>query len=61
MKIARIVKNIKCDTVLCGNNADYELILNSFKGSAFLCEKCFKAIQNLFKRISTKDGKEQAK
>lgn len=55
MRVTRIVKKIKCDTVLCGNIAEYELTLNSYKGNTFLCEKCFRQMQNLFKRINAKD------
>ncbi len=56
MRIAKIVKNIRCDTVLCNKCADFELTINSYKGNLYLCEKCYKTIQNLFKRTTSKDG-----
>lgn len=56
MKITRIVKNLKCDTVLCEKMADYELAVGSYKGNIFMCESCFKILQNLFKRIGSKNG-----
>ena len=55
MKISKIVKLIKCDTVLCNLNAKYELVSNSYKGNIYLCEDCFKSMQNTFKRTSCKN------
>ena len=55
MKISKIFKEIKCDTILCNKTAEYELGLDSYKGNYFLCEKCFKNLQKLFKRILVKD------
>ena len=55
MKISKISKDIKCDTILCNQGAIYELGLESYKGNYFLCEKCFKNLQKLFKRILVKD------
>lgn len=52
MRIARIYKNLKCDTVLCFNNAEYELNLGSYKGNSYMCLKCFKKLITLFKRIN---------
>ena len=52
MRIARIYKNLKCDTVLCSNTAEYELSLNSYKGNSYLCSKCFQNLLKLFKRIN---------
>lgn len=57
MKITRISKNIKCDTVLCSENAEFELSLNSFKGNSYLCPKCFNLVRNLFKRLNDKNEK----
>jgi len=55
MKISKILREIKCDTILCNKDANYELELDSYKGNYFLCEKCFKNLQKLFKRILVKD------
>ena len=49
MKINRLVENIKCDSVLCFNNASFELLTNSFKGNQYLCNTCYKKYQKLFK------------
>lgn len=49
MKINRITMNLKCDSVLCFNNAKYELVTESFKGNQYLCENCYKKYQKLFK------------
>lgn len=57
MTISRISKLIKCDTVLCNENACYEIVSNSYKGNIYLCEDCFKTLQNTFKRTNYKWGK----
>ena len=49
MKINKIIDNIKCDSILCFNNAVYEIQTNSFKGNQYLCLNCFKKYQKLFK------------
>lgn len=49
MKINKIFFEIKCDSVLCFNNASYELLTNSYKGNQYLCDNCYKQIQKLFK------------
>lgn len=41
---------IKCDTVLCNQNAFIKLSTNSFKGDTFLCEKCYLELKNLLKK-----------
>ena len=51
MKIIQITENIKCDSVLCFNNAAYKLITNSYKGNQFLCENCFEKYKKLFKEF----------
>ena len=54
MRISKIMKNIKCDTVLCNKSASYEIESKSYKGSIFLCEDCFIAMQKLFKKVAEK-------
>lgn len=49
MKINKISQNIKCDSVLCFNNAKFELLTDSYKGNQYLCETCYKKYQKLFK------------
>ena len=49
MKLNRIKENIKCDSVLCFQNANFEIITNSFKGNQYLCNDCYKKYQKLFK------------
>lgn len=49
MKITKINKNIKCDSIFCFNIADYKLSTNSFKGDQYLCNDCYKKYQKLFK------------
>lgn len=61
MTISRISKLIKCDTVLCNQNANYEIVSNSYKGNIYLCEDCFKTLQNTFKRTSYKWNKSNQK
>lgn len=53
MKISKTSKDIKCDTVLCGKDADYEIFSDSYKGTIYLCDNCFKMMQKLFKRVTT--------
>lgn len=55
MKITKINKIIKCDTILCNKNASYQISTNSFKGDYFICENCYSEYQKLFKRINLKD------
>ena len=55
MRISKIHKDIKCDTVLCNKDACYELEMGSYKGNYFLCDNCFKSMQKLFKRTMLKD------
>lgn len=49
MKINKINKNLKCDSVLCFNNANFEILADSYKGNQYLCNDCFKKYQKLFK------------
>jgi hypothetical protein len=55
MKLTTINKNIKCDTVLCNENASFELVSNSYKGNAYLCDKCMFLMQNILKKVSLKN------
>lgn len=57
MKISKIKQKIVCDTVLCGEIATYCIESESYKGNIYLCEKCFKSLQNNLKRINFKDEK----
>lgn len=58
MKINKIDSNIKCDSVLCFNNASYEIKTNSYKGNQYLCNTCFKQYQKLFKETKKADEKQ---
>ena len=49
MKLKMIYENIKCDSVLCFQNASYEILTNSYKGNQYLCKNCYKNYQKLFK------------
>ena len=49
MNIRTINENIKCDSILCFQNAMYELTTNSYKGNQYLCQNCYKKYQKLFK------------
>lgn len=49
MKINRINENIKCDSVLCFNSSNFEIVTNSYKGNQYLCNNCYKKYQKLFK------------
>lgn len=51
MKINKISKNIKCDTVLCFSDASFEILADSYKGNQYLCENCYKNYQKLFKEF----------
>ena len=51
MKIKQINENIKCDTILCFQNANYEILTDSYKGNQYLCLNCYKKYQKLFKDI----------
>ncbi len=55
MNIQKINKLIKCDIVLCNENANYQIDTNSYKGTMFVCEKCFNLMQKLFKRTTIKN------
>jgi hypothetical protein len=55
MKIKTINTPIKCDTVLCNHDAIVSLETNSYKGNTYLCEHCFKELQNLIKRNASKN------
>lgn len=57
MKLNKIDKEIKCDTVLCNNNANYELICNSYKGNSYLCDNCLLLLQNTLKGRSKNESK----
>ena len=49
MKLKQIKENIKCDSILCFNNATFEIEANSYKGNQYLCNSCYKKYQKLFK------------
>ena len=49
MKIKQIKENIKCDSILCFQNANYEILTDSYKGNQYLCANCYKKYQKLFK------------
>ena len=55
MKISSINENIKCDSILCFNNANFKIETNSFKGNQYLCNNCFKKYQKLFKDQTKKN------
>lgn len=55
MKLSKINKLIKCDTVMCNQIATNLLSTNSYKGDIFLCDLCFAQIQKLFKRTTIKN------
>lgn len=55
MRISKILRDTKCDTVLCNKDAKFELETGSYKGNYFLCDDCFKSMQKLFKRTILKD------
>jgi len=57
MKLFKINKEIKCDTVLCNCNAKYEFISNSYKGNIYLCEDCFNSMQNIMKKVNKNETK----
>lgn len=57
MIINKINSGIKCDSVLCFNNATFEIVTNSFKGNQYLCNKCYKDYQKLFKDFKKTDEK----
>ena len=46
----KIFDTIKCDTVMCNDNAVFKLETNSFKGNTYLCLKCYNDLKNLFKK-----------
>ena len=46
----KIFDTIKCDTVMCNDNAVFKLETNSFKGNTFLCLKCYNDLKILFKK-----------
>ena len=55
MKILKVNKGIKCDTVLCNQDSDYKIESQSYKGEIYLCDNCFKSLQKLFKKVQVKD------
>lgn len=57
MKILKTTKLLKCDTVGCNTNSQYELILGSYKGNIYLCKNCYTELKNLF----TKEQKNETK
>lgn len=50
MKLTKINKNIKCDTIMCHELSPYKLEIESYKGDIYLCENCFKKLANLIKK-----------
>lgn len=59
MKLIKINKPIKCDTVMCNNHSNFEIITNSYKGTMYLCESCFISLQKIIKRTLTKNEAKQ--
>ena len=57
MKLNQIKENIKCDSILCFNNASFEIQTNSYKGNQYLCNTCYKKYQKLFKEAKQIDEK----
>ncbi|MBQ8425334.1 MAG: hypothetical protein IJX17_04875 [Clostridia bacterium] len=55
MKITNVYNKIKCDVVLCNDDAKFEFITNSYKGNSYLCENCFNAMKNTIKKVATKN------
>ena len=51
MKITKINTPIKCDSILCYQNATIEIAANSYKGNQYLCDNCFENYKNLFKQV----------
>lgn len=57
MKICKVNENIKCDSILCFQNASFVITTNSYKGNQYLCNNCFKKYQKLFKEQKKLDEK----
>ena len=58
MKINKVSNVIKCDTVLCNQNAIYKIETNSYKGHTFLCEQCFSELKKILaNKDKIKNGK----
>jgi len=57
MKICKANENIKCDSILCFQNASFVITTNSYKGNQYLCDNCFKKYQKLFKEQKKSDEK----
>ena len=55
MKIELENRNIKCDSINCGNLAISRLNIGSYKGLIFLCKDCLKQLQTILKRNIRKD------
>lgn len=53
MKVNKITKPLICDTVLCNKLSSYQIDTESYKGSMFLCENCYKKLQTILKRNPT--------
>ena len=57
MKINKIQENIKCDSILCFNNANFEISTNSYKGNQYLCNSCYLKYKKLFKELKQNNEK----
>ena len=55
MKINKLADKLKCDSILCFNNASFEIETNSYKGNQYLCLNCYKKYQKLFKEHKKTD------
>ncbi len=55
MTITKIKNNIKCDSVMCNQLANFKISANSYKGDYFLCSNCFNEFQRLLKRNNLKN------
>ncbi|MBQ3158704.1 MAG: hypothetical protein IJB98_03320 [Clostridia bacterium] len=51
MLIEKCLKNIRCDTGACHQMAKFNINTSSYKGSIYLCEKCFKELYNLMLKM----------
>ena len=57
MKITRKLMKIRCDSVMCGEMAGYEIESESYKGNIYLCDKCFANLQTNIKKVNIKNEK----
>ena len=57
MKITRKLMKIRCDSVMCGEMAVYEIESESYKCNIYLCYKCFANLQTNIKKVNIKNEK----